>query len=383
MISQVGCAGRATPARQDGRTYTVRLAPERPVEEEGTTREAMTPSRVRHKTTVILLAILAVGIAAWAIYAYGGGHPVLTHSARQASGAAPTGRDKLQCAPDPHMCGYPDSTNTGVPAGTVLRKVPQQITKGYGWYWDPRGWIVADQPGAVIRDISVNATISVNAPNVTIVDSYIDCVSRCYFDVIIRTAATGAEANANNVVIEDSTITDTTRTSEVGISAEGLRNTRVLRDNISGEGAGILFAGGSGLIEDTYIHDLATCCGFHNEDFQTLSGGDVVLEYNTLFNQNDQTSDIQITQDFGRQESVTVNDNLLAGGGYSIYGGDTGEGYTGPATGIRITDNRLSSLFFGNCGYFGWLTDFNRPLGAGKVLSGNYWDATGTLARLP
>lgn len=298
--------------------------------------------------------------------------------AESPSPAPPRGHS-ANCAPEPHACGYPDSTNTGVPAGTALRKVPGQITKGPGWHWDPRGWIVATKSGAVIKDISVNASISVNAPNVTIKDSYVGCTGSCDFIIIVRDTTTGGKANANNTIVEDSTIIDTSHRSGAGISAEDVQNTRVLRDNISGEGVGVLFGGGGGEIENTYIHDLAICCGFHNEDFQTTADGNAVLEHNTLFNQNDQTSDVQITQDFGGQANVTVDNNLLAGGGYSVYGGNSGAGKTGPARDIKITNNRLSKLFFNKCGYYGWLTAFNSSQAEGNILSGNYWDATGKL----
>jgi hypothetical protein len=315
------------------------------------------------------------------------GHsPKATHSARPAPSSTPTPAPGTSSGPppthpkgcglNPHACGYPDSTNTGVPAGTVLRKVPGQVTKGPGWHWDPRGWIVASRPGAVISNISVNATISVNAPNVTIKNSYVNCTGKCDFNIILRNTSTGAVANANNTVIENSTITDTSDTSASGIAGEGVFNTKVLRDNISNVATGVLFSGGSGLIENTYIHNLAVCCGYHNEDFQTTSDGNATLEHNTLFNQAGQTSNVQITQDFGPQSHVTVDNNLLAGGGWSIYGGDTGVGQSKPASYIRITNNRLSNLFFRKCGYYGWLTAFSSRA-AGNVASGNIWDATG------
>jgi hypothetical protein len=288
---------------------------------------------------------------------------------------------KKGCAPNPHLCGYPDATNTGVPTGTVLRAVPGQVKSGPGWHWDPRGWLVATKSGAVISDISVNAAISVNAPNVTIKDSYINCTGGCNFNIIIRDRSTSASPSANNTVVEDSTIVDTSRRSAVGIDAENVRNTRILRNNISGEGAGILLSEGSSTIKGNYIHDLAICCGYHNEDFQTMAGGNVTITHNTLFNQNDQTSVLQVTQDFGPESNVTINNNLLAGGGWSIYGGDTGQGMSRPATGIRITNNRLGTIFFRRCGFFGWVTAFNRPRGLGNVMRGNFWDATGKPAR--
>lgn len=307
--------------------------------------------------------------------------PKATSAGGHTSTPAPSGSRSGLCAPDPHACGYPDSSNTGVPRGVALRKVPGQVKSGPGWRWNPGGWIDANKPGAVISGVSIDGSISVNAPNVTIKDSYINCTGRCSFNVIVRDTSTGAEANANNTVIENSTITDTSRSSAAGIEAEDVQHTQVLRDNISGEGVGVLFAGGGGLIKDSYIHDLALCCGYHNEDFQSTAGGNVTLDHDTLFNHSQQTADIRIGQDFGSQSNVTVEYNLLAGGGYSVYGGDTGSQERGPATGIKIIGNRLSRLFYRRCGFYGWLIDFNTPRGAGNVASGNYWDGTGRSAR--
>jgi hypothetical protein len=301
------------------------------------------------------------------------GSPSPSQSAPGASGnGSATG-----CGANPGACGYPDAASTGVPAGTSLRSVPGQVTSGDGWHWDPRGWLSITKPGTVLSGISIDATISVEAPNVTIKDSYINCTGGCLFNIIIRTTSTGAVADANNTTIEDSTITDTDGTSPVGIEAETVSNTQVLRDNISGEGSGVLFAGGGGTVQDSYIHDLAQCCGFHNEDFQSTADGNATISHNTMFNSAGQTATIMITHDFGSQSNVTINNNLLAGGGYSIYGGDTGVNSGAPATDIRITNNRLSSLYYQQCGFYGWLTAFNVPAAAGNVVSGNIWDATG------
>jgi hypothetical protein len=112
-----------------------------------------------------------------------------------------------------------------------------------------------------------------------------------------------------------------------------------------------------------------------------MAGSDVTVNHNTLFNQNNQTSVLQITQDFGPESNVTISNNLLAGGGWSIYGGDTGQGMSRPATDIKIINNRLGTIFYRHCGFFGWITAFNTPRGAGNVLRGNFWDATGRPAR--
>ena len=51
------------------------------------------------------------------------------------------------CVSLPSRCGYPDATNTGVPAGTTLLRVPQDRTSGTGWTWDSHGWISTTDNG--------------------------------------------------------------------------------------------------------------------------------------------------------------------------------------------------------------------------------------------
>ncbi|MGI8666443.1 MAG: hypothetical protein ACR2N4_10490, partial [Jatrophihabitans sp.] len=40
------------------------------------------------------------------------------------------------CVVSPSGCGYPDATDTGVPASIVLKAVPSQVSAGPGWHWD-------------------------------------------------------------------------------------------------------------------------------------------------------------------------------------------------------------------------------------------------------
>ena len=43
------------------------------------------------------------------------------------------------CAAKPSSCQYPDATNTGVPAGAILKSVPSQLTSGPGWAYSATG----------------------------------------------------------------------------------------------------------------------------------------------------------------------------------------------------------------------------------------------------
>ena len=71
--------------------------------------------------------------------------------------------------------------------------------------------------------------------------------------------------------------------------------------------------------------------------------------------------------------NVTIDDNLLAGGGYTIYGG---QGSKGQPSHIVITKNRISTRFFRRGGQWGPAAYFSTHA-AGDVWSGNVWDGTG------
>jgi hypothetical protein len=66
-----------------------------------------------------------------------------------------------------------------------------------------------------------------------------------------------------------------------------------------------------------------------------------------------------------------VVDNLLAGGGYSIYGG----GRAGRTSNIVIKDNAFGRLYYPKGGQYGPAAYFN-PRQAGNVWSGNAWSGT-------
>jgi hypothetical protein len=125
--------------------------------------------------------------------------------------------------------GWPDASNTGVPAGTVLT---------------PAGAMTIDTAGTVIDARAVTGSITVNAPNVTIRRSRIDSDG---FDAIRN--------NSTGLVVEDSEIVDT----DGGLmchNAIRASNYTVQRTEISGceNGAHI---NSNVVYRDNYVHDLA------------------------------------------------------------------------------------------------------------------------------
>ncbi len=274
------------------------------------------------------------------------------------------------CAPLPSACGYPDASNTGVPPGIALRSVPGQVSSGTGWKWNTAGggYLSVTGNGAVLDGLLVNGEIDVSASNVTIRNSRIIATGEIWGIGLRHTA---------NVLIEDveiySPFASGSQRLMVGIKdiysdSTGLR---ILRSEIYHTATGIQID--AGLIQDNYIHDL----GFVSPDHvngTTSNGGTtpLTIRHNTVFNPHDQTDAVSLFQDFGGQSNRTIDDNLLAGGGYTLYGGEG----TRATSNIRVTNNRFARLYYRNGGYWGPVTAFETG-GSGNVWSGNVWDDTG------
>ncbi len=133
-----------------------------------------------------------------------------------------------------------------------------------------------------------------------------------------------------------------------------------------------------GIVRDSYIHDF----GFydwgssggpdHLNGVTSNDRGGLTVYHSTIFNSYGQTDAVSMFQDFGRQANDRIDNNLLAGGGYCIYGGDGDKGAT---SNIRITNNRISRKYFPRGGRWGWIAHFTNRRN-GNVLSGNRWDET-------
>ncbi len=298
----------------------------------------------------------------------------------------PTSTRSLNCTPPASgtmtnkissECGFPDTTTTGPVAGTTFKRVPQDITSpdattGSGWHYDSRGWIAVDTDGAVIKNVSTALNIDVTANNVTVQNNKITYGGEG-FGVSVR--------HASNTLIKNNQISGTnTSTGRLLVAIKDIygdeTNTRAIANNIYYVSTGIQID--SGVIQDNYIHDMGLIDGDHING-TTSNGGTSLLtiSHNTSFNQFSQTDAISLFEDFGVQANKVIDNNLVAGGGYCIYGG---QNVGGAATyNIKITNNHFSRLYYPGCGSYGHIAAWNAT-GSGNVWSGNIWDDTGANA---
>jgi len=252
----------------------------------------------------------------------------------------------------------------------TLRAVPSQVTSGSGWHVSGSA-IVVDTAGAVLENVTTNLSIEVQANNVTVRN--------------VRSSASGetwaiALRHASGAVISNVEILPPSSATRLMVGIKDVygdaKSTQVLRSEITRTSTGVQMGGG--LIEGNYIHDMGLVSGDHiNGVTSNGSTTQLTIRNNTILNQFSQTDAISFFQDFGVEANRTVSGNLIAGGGYTLYGG---EGTHGQTSNIVVVNNRFARLYFPNGGYYGPAAHFEAGA-PGNVWSGNIWDDT--LAPVP
>jgi hypothetical protein len=302
---------------------------------------------------VIGVAALAAVSALAAVGAFNGNASALTN-----------------CAAAPSRCGFPDATNTGVPAGTTLKSVPAQVSSGPGWsYSTAKGDVIVTGTGTVLSGLYIPHEVLINASSVTVKDVQITVGGD--FGIALT--------HTKGVTIEDSSISGLNATvGRVGSAIDdeyGDSTGIVIRaNNISAFKTAIQIS--SGLAEGNYIHAPGYLVGDHTNGFFTNGGSQALtIENNTIFNGLNQTDGINL--DSGSAgvpvANKTVEGNFLAGGSYTIYGGNTLNNAT---SNIVIKGNRFGQQYHALSGQYGAIAYFN-PASSGNSWSANIWDSTG------
>jgi hypothetical protein len=305
-------------------------------------------------------AVLAVPITVPATSAAGRSGP--TPIPTPAPTPAPTAGVQTNCINVPSACGYPDATNTGVPAGTPL-------TARSGDY-------IITTPGTVINGWALTGYIEINANNVTVENSDITvngtqagCSSPCgghgiwtapgvTGTVIHDVTCHGGAPSGNNV-------------TQYCIQSN---NSSTSVNRVHAYNCTVCFAG-PGSWQNSFIDQRGVTIPGEHYECEYYGGGfpSMNFNHNTCLQPQKQTATVFASVDFGNQNTLTITDNLLAGGGYALYGGGSGNGGSvlGPVT---VSSNRFSRLYFPNGGYYGIAAYFAMAV---TSWTGNVWDDTG------
>ncbi len=245
-------------------------------------------------------------------------------------------------------CGYPSPDTTGVPAGTQLTAL---------------GPVTMSSDGAILRAFRVVGTITVAANDVTIENTEVSTSGQ--FGIVIEPGYTGTVIR--NVTIHGANTTPAGE-MQMGIDNEG-DMAAVSADRVRFyNGERIL--SGPGTLTNSFCLNAVDNPKAHHECI--YEGGDsVTLTHNTLLTAQAQTAAIFLSTDVGPLGTVKIVHNLLAGGGYALYGGARPDG-TGVSS-EAVTGNRFSRLYFARGGKWGPAAYMPRSY----TWSGNVWDDTG------
>lgn len=270
----------------------------------------------------------------------------------------------------PSVCGYPDSTNTGVPAGALL------TTRN--------GDVHLNAPG-VYTNLNITGCVLIEASNVTLRNSRI--TGDCWFS--IRTTI-----NPNGVtglLIEDTEIVlSATKNGSYGICCSNFTMNRVwIHGSPNGNaGADCIYLNSNAFVRNSFCEvgilpgnppGNPNATSAHADGMSSDGGNNVELDHNTIRNPNQQTSAILISTNSGSITNFRIRNSLMAGGGYTVYcGTDSG----GVDAGTVFTNNRIARDWNGsapgyyvNGGFFGPTTHCRAA--EGVTVSGNVWDESG------
>jgi hypothetical protein len=255
----------------------------------------------------------------------------------------------IMCMPTPSACGFPDATNTGVTPGVALTPV--------------NGAVTLSTPGQVYENKVVTGSIWVKAPNVTIRN-----VKLIMTDSGYGIRSFGWQNNVAGLQIDHVEIDLNGFTDAKGIAFDGYTASNVWFHN----GLDCAHQGNNVTIVNSFcdLPKLPRGSTSHADGFQSDGGHNLVFRHNTIRNPNDQTSAILMSTNTSPITNVVIDDNLMSGGGYTVYCG-TDEG--GPSLGTTVyTNNIISKEFFPKGGYWGPTIKCDQVTTSG----GNTWDGT-------
>lgn len=254
-------------------------------------------------------------------------------------------------APDYTWQGTPDPI--AIPSG-----YPTADNTGWSGELTPASFVRSTADDQIIENLDIFGNVFIEHDNVTIRNCRI--VSGVPFHVIQLDI--GAHPTYT-MTVEDCEI-DGRNVTINGILGAGTFR----RNNIHGVHNGI--NSGDATITDNYIHALggqvADDPHFDCIECNSAPNG-MTITHNTLFCVHSQTSAIMLNNEFGAIRDVLVDDNIAAGGAYTIYVDDTKGGGTVEGHTIRLTNNKMLT---GQFGYFSTYTSDPIVMGNTDAITG-------------
>jgi hypothetical protein len=333
-------------------------------------------NRRNHTTTATATARVRRLAAAAGALAGAAAIAVTVAALAPAAAMAATATAPVNCQALPSACGYPDATNSGVPAGKTLLTVPAQVAKGPGWaYSATTNEVDVTGAGAVLAGLSFTCYVNVEANNVTLNDDSITTDN--YWGVALR-HTTGATVENSTIAGQNAT------TGEVGSAIDDVygdsTGMTLKNNNISFFKTAIQVS--TGLISGNYIHNPGFVTGDHTNGILDIGTTQpLTITGNTILDSLNQTDAISLDATLTGQviANKTVTGNLIAGGGYPIYGG-TDRGAT--ISHMTISGNRFGQGFYTLSGLYGPVAYYTTS-GTANTWTNNTYDTTGATIPAP
>ena len=273
-------------------------------------------------------------------------------------------------------CGYADPLNhtVGVPAGTTL-----STTAGNCATYANGGTISS---GTVIIDgCKITGAINVTGGNVTIEKSDITL-----HDNTQSTGGIVIGSGAASVVVKYDTIhgTDNTNSGSLAFAvyertnAPAITEDHVFAYNVDRILMNYSKPSGTATVANSYCWNNSTISGEHYECIFNGPPSNVSVQNSVLINQNAQTAvifdDGGTPWEGGTSTTLDVENDLIGGGDYCVYGGGSASDIASNAD--TYLHNRISRAIYSTCAQFG-LSAYDTPT---VTSSGNIWDDTGSSA---
>jgi len=253
---------------------------------------------------------------------------------------------------------FPDDTNTGVTSGTKLVNLTASNLPT-GVQIDSGGNFNITKAGLVLSGYNISGNVTISAANVTI--------QNCSVTSATDTAVVKIADGITGAIVQNNTINGVGTGNDGSFGIEG--SGTFIGNNITNVENGI-GPGSNSLIQNNYIHNLLASGSPHYDGIQ-MDGGlsNITINHNTVINDQGQTSAVMIDNYFGAINNISVTNNLLIGGGYTIY--DDAQFNSNPINGVTISGNHIGGGYYGSY-------DFNgtNPTVSGNVLDGANLQAT-------
>ena len=255
---------------------------------------------------------------------------------------------------------WPDASNTGVPAGIVLRPYtgPMRIT----------------QAGAVIDGYDIRGSITVAAPDVTIRNSR----------VTGRIDTGDSNSNPRTLIQRVEIVGPYDSAADGGFAAVGYTGFTCDGCKVRGWGKGFALVEDA-IVRNSWVYDIVVHGdpargGSHNETIISLGGTNLQILNNRLDagNAPNVSASLALYSQMEAFNNVLVQGNLFDGGGYCVYAGLAG---SYGASNTRFIGNTFGTKYGSRCGGYGPATAYHN--GNGNVWFGNVMQGSGAAVAMP